>query len=118
LSRGFSATIEHVIEAEFGAKVAQVHALLAELAAHVSSDTSGVLAVEVLPEALGAGRQAELLTCRLIERADRSGAYGMDGAATTAAYVRQVSGESDGWASKRVQVGRGVTPFPRTVRVG
>ena len=95
-----------MIEAEFGVKAAQAHALLAELAAYVSSDTSGTLAVEVLPEVLGATRQADLLTCRLIERADRSGAYAMDGAASTAAFVRQVSGESDGWVSKRVQVGR------------
>jgi hypothetical protein len=95
-----------VIEAEFGAKAAQVHALLAELAAFVSSDTSAVLAVEVLPEILGAVRQADLLSCRLIERADRSGTYAIDGAASTQAFVRQVSGESDAWVSKRVQVGR------------
>ena len=95
-----------MIEAEFGAKAAQAHALLAELAAFVSSDTSAALAVEVLPEVLGAVRQADLLTCRLIERADRSGFYATDGAASTRAYVRQLSGESDGWVSKRVQVGR------------
>jgi hypothetical protein len=65
-----------------------------------------VLAVEVLPEAFGAGRQVDLLTCRLIERADRSGAYPVDGAASTAAFVRQLSGEHDGCVSKRVQVGR------------
>ena len=95
-----------MVEAEFGAKAAQAHALLAELAAAVSADTSGVLAVEVLPEIFGAVRQADLLTCRLIERADRSGMYAMDGAASTQAFVRQVSGESDGWVSKRVAVGR------------
>ncbi len=95
-----------MIEAEFGAKAAQAHALLAELAAFVSSDTSAVLAVEVLPEVLAGVRQADLLTCRLIERADRSGFYATDGAASTQAYVRQLSGESDGWVSKRVQVGR------------
>ena len=95
-----------MIEAEFGTKAAQVHALLAELAAAVSADTSGVLAVEVLPEVLGAGRQLDLLTCRLIERADRSGAHAMDGAASTVAFIRQLSGESNGWISKRVQVGR------------
>ena len=95
-----------MVESEFGVKAAQVHALLAELAAAVSADTSGVLAVEVLPEVFGAGRQLDLLTCRLIERADRSGAYAIDGAASTQAFVRQLSGESDGWISKRVQVGR------------
>ncbi len=95
-----------MVEAGFGVKAAQLHALAAELAAAVSADTSGVLAVEVLPEVLGAGRQLDLLTCRLIERADRSGAYAMDGAASTAAFVRGLSGESDGWVSKRVQAGR------------
>ncbi len=95
-----------MVEAGFGVKAAQLHALAAELAAAVSSDTSGVLAVEVLPEVLGAGRQLDLLTCRLIERADRSGSYATDGAASTQAFVRGVSGESDGWVSKRVQVGR------------
>ncbi len=95
-----------MVEAEFGVKAAQLHALAAELAAAVSADTSGMLAVEVLPEVLGAGRQLDLLTCRLIERADRSGAYAVDGAASTQAFVRQLSGESDGWVSKRVQAGR------------
>ncbi len=98
-----------MIGAEFGAKAAQAHALLAELAAFVSSDTSAALAVEVLPEVLAGVRQADLLTCRLIERADRSGFYATDGAASTRAYVRQLSGESDGWVSKRVQVGRALT---------
>ena len=95
-----------MVEAEFGVKAAQFHALAAELAAFVSADMSGVLAVEVLPEVFGAGRQLDLLTCRLIERADRSGGYAMDGAASTAAFVRQLSGESDSWVSKRVAVGR------------
>ncbi len=95
-----------MVEAEFGAKAALFHALAAELAAAVSADTSGALAVEVLPEILAATRQADLLTCRLIERADRSGAYAMDGAASTQAFVRGLSGESDGWVSKRVQIGR------------
>jgi hypothetical protein len=38
-----------MVESEFGVKAAQFHALAAELAAAVSSDTSGVLAVEILP---------------------------------------------------------------------
>ena len=95
-----------MVEAEFAVKAAQLHALAAELAAAVSADTSGVLAVAVLPEIVGAVRQADLLSCRLIERADRSGMYALDGAASTQAFVRQISGESDGWVSKRVQIGR------------
>jgi hypothetical protein len=65
-----------------------------------------VLAAEVLPEVLGAGRQVDLLTCRLIERTDRSGAFKVDGAASTVQYVKNLSGESRSWASRRVNLGR------------
>ncbi len=95
-----------MVEDGFGVKAAQAHGLLAELAAAIDSNTSGVLAVEILPELLGAVRQGELALVRAIERADRSGAYATDGAASTQAFVRQLSGESDGWVSKRVQIGR------------
>jgi hypothetical protein len=95
-----------MVESEFGVKVAQFYALAAELAAAIDPSTSGVLAVEILPELLGAVRQGELALVRAIERADRSGAFRVDGAASTAAFVRQLSGEHDRWVSKRVQVGR------------
>ena len=95
-----------MIEVEFAAKAAQAHALLGELAAAVSADTSGVLATEVLPEVLAAGRQVDLLTCRLIERADRTGAFALDGAASTTQYVKNLSGESGAWAGRRVKLGR------------
>jgi hypothetical protein len=95
-----------MIEAEFAAKAALLHALAGELAAAVSADLSGVLATEVLPEVLGAVRQGELLSCRLIERADRSGAFTVDGAASTTQYVKNVSGESGAWAGRRVKLGR------------
>src|ERR1700742_3583685 len=106
-----------MIEPEFAAKAAQAHALLGELAAAVTADLSGGLATEVLPEVLGAVRQGELLTCRLIERADRSGAFTVDGAASTTQYVKNVSGESGGWASKRVKLGRAlVDTMPMTAK--
>lgn len=70
-----------MVETAFARKAAQFHALAGELAAVVSSDTSGILATELLPEIFGAGRHIDLLTCRLIERADRSGTYKSDGAA-------------------------------------
>jgi hypothetical protein len=68
-----------MVESEFGVKAAQLHALAAELAAAVSADTSGMLAVEILPEVFGAGRQLDLLTCRLIERADAPAVFGWTG---------------------------------------
>jgi hypothetical protein len=64
-----------MIEAEFAAKAAQLHALAGELAAAVTADSSGIFATEVLPEVFGASRQIDLLTCRLVERADRTGAF-------------------------------------------
>lgn len=95
-----------MFESEFGAKLAQWHALGAELAAMVDGDFSGRLAVETLPEALGGTRQGELLTCRLIERVDRTGEYAVDGAASTTAYVRGLCHERGAWVSRRVRLGR------------
>ena len=83
-----------------------MHALAAELAAGIDPDISGAQAVELLAEVYAAGRQTDLLTCRLIERVDRSGAYAAEGAASTTAHVARESGETPSWASKRVQVGR------------
>ena len=88
------------------AKAAQFHALAAELAGAVTTDTSGRLAVELLPDVLAGVRAGELASCRLIERADRTGEFAVDGAASAAAFVRQVSGEHGGWAARRVGLGR------------
>jgi hypothetical protein len=87
-------------------KAAQLHALAAELAAGFDSTTSGVLAAEILPDLLGAVRQGELALVPAIERADRSRAFAVDGAASVPAFVRGLSGQSPAWASKRVQLGR------------
>ena len=89
----------------YAAKAAAWHALGAELAA-AGSGLTGTEAVEALPEILASLRQGELACVRLIERADRSGEYACDGAASVAAYVRRASNENTGWATKRVQVGR------------
>src|SRR5580698_3099484 len=90
----------------FGAKAALFHALGAELAAAITADLSGAVAVEVLPELLAGVRQGELATVRLIERADRCGDYAADGAASVSAYVRTTANENNNWASRRVHVGR------------
>ena len=87
-------------------QVARAHALLASAAAAVNLDASGTQAVELLTEVYAAVRQGDLLTCRLIERVDRSGAYTAEGAASTVAHVAREAGETPSWASKRVQVGR------------
>ncbi len=95
-----------MVEGELEEKAAQLHALAAELAAAITTEISGVLAASVLPEILAAVRQGELATCRLVERVDRTGEFAGDGAASTVAYLRNVSGEANGWASERVQLGR------------
>ena len=89
--------------------VAQAHALLAEIAATVGPDVSGAEADEALSEVLGLGRQVDLLTCRLIERVDRTGQFGVDGAASTNGFVRSRINERAEWVSKRVAVGRALT---------
>jgi hypothetical protein len=87
-------------------RAAQLHALAAELAAGIDGQLSGPVAGLTLDEVFGALRQAELAACRLIERVDRTGEFSRDGFGSTHAYVRERAGESGGWASKRVHVGR------------
>ena len=97
----------------FGADVeseaAQIHALAARLAAGVDSEVGGAVADQALEEALAASRQLDLLTCRLIERADRTGFFETDGARSASSYLRLKSNERPGWATKRVLVGRALT---------
>jgi hypothetical protein len=95
-----------MFEVGLAEKAAQAHALLADLAAAVDSQTSGPEAVEALTEVLAAVRQGELATCRLIERVDRSVEYAYDGAASTTSYVRGVCRERGSWVSRRLQLGR------------
>jgi Domain of unknown function (DUF222) len=101
----------------FGAKAALFHALGAELAAAITHDLTGAVAVAVLPEILAGVRQGELATVRLIERADRSGDYAADGAASVTAYVRTTANENSNWASRRVHVGRALADMlPATAK--
>jgi hypothetical protein len=94
---------------------AQFHALGAQIAASINSDTAGPLAAETLAEVLGGVRLGELATCRLMERVDRTGEFAADGSASTVAYVRGISGERSGWASRRVNIGRAlVDRLPET----
>ena len=104
-----------MVEGELAEKAALLHALAAELAAAITTEISGVLAGSVLPEVLAAVRQGELATCRLLERVDRTGEFAADGAASAVAYLRNLSGEANGWASERVLLGRAlVDQLPAT----
>jgi hypothetical protein len=93
-------------DGELMERAGQIHALAAELAAGIDGQLSGPVAGMAVEEVFGALRQAELAACRLIERVDRSGEFSRDGFVSVSAYVRERAGESQGWASKRVHVGR------------
>src|ERR1700716_1957034 len=107
--------VEQVIDSEFAADAVQFAALAAKLVAGFDAQLDGAQAAESLSEVLAGVRLGELLTCRLIERVDRTGEFAADGSASTVAYLRGVSGERVGWASRRVNLGRAlVDRLPET----
>ncbi len=87
-------------------KLAQAHALLADVAAEISGELSGSAAAEAVGEALPALGQLELVTCLLAERVERSGYFAADNAVSMAGWLRQEARSNEGWASARVQLGR------------
>ncbi len=95
-----------MFEGDLLADAAQFAVLGQRIAAAVTADTGGALAADALAEVLAAVRAGELATCRLVQRVDRSGEFGVDGSASSVAYLRNVSGEANGWASERVLLGR------------
>jgi hypothetical protein len=104
-----------MFDSEFAADAVQFAALAAKLVAGFDTQIDGPAAADSLSEILAAVRHGELLTCRLIERVDRTGEFAADGSASTVAYVRGVSGERSGWASRRVNIGRAlVDRLPET----
>ena len=106
-----------MFEDDLLAGVAQLHALAAQIAAGIDPETSGAVAVEALAEVFAGARQVDLLTVRLIERADRTGEYRCDGAASITAFVRSVANETNPWASKRVHLGRALADsLPATAK--
>ncbi|HEX4015174.1 MAG TPA: DUF222 domain-containing protein [Frankiaceae bacterium] len=99
-------------------EAAQIHALAARLAACIDGEVEGAAADQALDEVLAASRQLDLLTCRLVERSDRTGFFQADGACSASAYMRLKSNERHGWASKRVLVGRAIADrLPFTAKV-
>ncbi len=87
-------------------KLAQAHALLAEVAVEISSELSGPAAAEALADTFGLVSQGELVTCLLSERVDRSGYFATDDALSMGAWVRHQTRCSEYWASARVGLGR------------
>ncbi len=96
-------------EGDLLADAEQYRVLGQKIAAGIGPEMSGSDAASVLAEMLAAVRAGELATCRAVERVDRTGEFGSDGAASTVAYLRNVSGETSGWCSERVQLGRALT---------
>ena len=84
----------------------RAHALLADAAVAISSDTSGPAATEALRETLAIGGQLDLITCLLTERVDRTGAFAADGAVSITAWLRNEAHSTRLWASQRVLAGR------------
>jgi hypothetical protein len=87
-------------------EVARAHTLLADIAASISSETTGAAASEALREALCADNQLSLLIVLLTNRVDRSGEFARDGAMSMAAWLRAEAHCSTSWASARVKTGR------------
>ncbi len=79
------------------------------IAAGLTCEVSGAEAAGVLADVLVGVRAGELATCRAVERVDRSGEYAADGSSSVGAYLRELAGESNGWATKRVLLGRALT---------
>jgi hypothetical protein len=106
-----------MFDTDLTADAAQFALLGQRIAEAVSSETGGTLAASALGEVLAGVRAGELATCRLIERIDRTGEFGCEGAGSTVGYLRNVSGEASGWASERVLVGRALADrMPATAR--
>ena len=98
-------------------EAARAHESLGRLAASIGPDMTGPVADELLAELLEIGRQADLAICRAIERADRSGQFAADGAASTHQYVCRKVNERAGWASKRIAAGRALADrLPMTAK--
>ncbi len=96
-------------------KVAQAHALLADVAAAISSETGGPEAAEMMVELIGASGQLDVALCLTAERIDRSGQFAADNAVSTASWLRYQSHSSGHWASIRVNAGRAlVDQLPAT----
>ena len=55
---------------------------------------------------------------RLLERVDRTGEYAGEGAVSTVAYLRNLSGETNPWCSERVQLGRALVDRMPTTAAG
>jgi Domain of unknown function (DUF222) len=95
-----------MFDSGFAADAEQYALLGARLVTRFDTEMEGPQAAESLSEVLAGVRAGELLTCRLMERVDRTGQFAADGSASMVAYVRGISGERSGWASRRVNVGR------------
>lgn len=114
-SCGLGARLAHMFDdGGMAGKVARVHALLADVAAGITAETSGPAAREALVEAVAAGRQLDLVVCLLTDRVERSGQFAEDGSVSMAAWLRTEAHASHGWALARVHAGRALRELPAT----
>jgi hypothetical protein len=107
LSRTFAGKVVHMFDnGGIAGKLAQAHALLADVAVLICSETSGAAAYEGLMELIPASGQLDLAMCLLAERVDRTGQFAADNAVSMAAWLRGQANSSHQWASARVLNGR------------
>ena len=81
-----------MFEDDLLADAEQFRVLAQRIAAAITTELGGPEAAEALVDVLAGVRAGELATCRLLERVDRTGEFGCDGAASTVAYLRNLSG--------------------------
>jgi hypothetical protein len=100
-------------------KLAQAHAILADVATTICSDTSGPAAYEGLMELIPAAGQLDLAMCLLAERVDRTAEFAADNAVSMAAWTRGRAHSSHRWASERLNAGRALVDIlPATLAAG
>jgi hypothetical protein len=87
-------------------KVAQIHALLADVAVSISAELTGPAAYEAMVEAIPAAGQLDLVLCLLAERMDRTVEYAADNATSMGSWTRNAARSSHRWAAERVSAGR------------
>jgi hypothetical protein len=98
------------------ATVAKATALITDVIAAICSETTGPAAQEAMLAALELSGQADLMTCLLAERMDRTVQYAADNAVSMASWTRNEAHSSHRWATERVNAGRAlVDHLPATL---
>src|ERR1700712_5479097 len=120
LSWSYGRSVVHMFDTGgIAGKVAQIHALLADVAVSITSEMTGPAAYEAMVEAIPAAGQLDLVLCLLAERMDRTVEFAADNATSMASWTRNQARSSHKWASERVGAGRALADqLPCTLAAG